>query len=242
MKTAELIDMAPSPPTPSFPEGRGESKTGLSCPRSVGGEAGAVRRVRGFIGHLIVQKSVIVMTALALLLPGTHSGLNAQDWNSHLEGLVLDPTGAAIPAASVRLHNVATGLDRETRTDARGFYSFPLLPVGTYDLNVAKAGFALKTLKGLVLQVSQTARVNVRLELEHERTSLQVDAQAPLIQTASPSLGDEIDNRRASLLPLNGRQFSQLALLTAGAGPTYPNSSSQQFNTPAMGLGFSVDG
>jgi hypothetical protein len=172
----------------------------------------------------------------------TLPGLLAQDWNSHLEGLVLDPAGAAVPAASVRLHNVATGLDRRALTDTQGFYSFPLLPVGTYDLEVAKEGFATKTLRGLVLQVSQTVRLNIPLVLAHERTSLRVDAQAPLIETASPSLGDEIDNRRASLLPLNGRQFSQLALLAAGALPTYPNSSSQQFNTPAMGLGFSVNG
>ena len=177
-----------------------------------------------------------------MLTLATASALLAQDWNSHLEGLVLDPAGAAVPAASVRLRNVATGFDRKTHTDRQGFYSFPLLPVGAYDLEVAKEGFAPKTLRGLVLQVSQTVRLNIPLELAHERTSLRIDTQVPLVETASPSIGDEIDNRRASLLPLNGRQFSQLALLAAGALPTYPNSSSQQFNTPAQGLGFSVNG
>ena len=177
-----------------------------------------------------------------MLILATLSPLLAQDWNSHLEGLVLDPAGAAVPAASVRLGNVATGFDRKTHTDRQGFYSFPLLPVGTYDLEVAKEGFATKTLRGLVLQVSQTVRVNIPLELAHERTVVRIEAHAPLVETASPSIGDEIDNRRASLLPLNGRQFSQLALLAAGALPTYPNSSSQQFNTPAQGLGFSVNG
>ena len=182
------------------------------------------------------------IAALAVLPLAAVSVLLAQDWNSHLEGLVLDPAGAAVPAAAVRLRNVATGLDRKTRSDPQGFYSFPLLPVGTYDLEVSKEGFATKTLRGLLLQVSQTVRLNVPLELAHERTSLRIDTQVPLVETASPSIGDEIDNRRASLLPLNGRQFSQLALLAAGALPTYPNSSSQQFNTPAQGLGFSVNG
>ncbi len=62
------------------------------------------------------------------------------------------------------------------------------------------------------------------------------------MQTDSPAIGDEIENQRVASLPLNGRQFSQLALLAAGAVPPYPNSSSQQFNTAALGLGFSVDG
>ena len=63
-----------------------------------------------------------------------------------------------------------------------------------------------------------------------------------MVETASPAIADEIDNRRVTELPLNGRQFSQLALLAAGAVPPYPNGATQQFNTPALGLGFSVDG
>jgi hypothetical protein len=62
------------------------------------------------------------------------------------------------------------------------------------------------------------------------------------VEAASPAIGDEISNQRVTSLPLNGRQFSQLALLAAGAVPPYPNSATQQFNTPGLGLGFSVDG
>ena len=71
---------------------------------------------------------------------------------------------------------------------------------------------------------------------------MQVEARPPLVQAASPAIGDEISNQRVTSLPLNGRQFSQLALLAAGAVPPYPNSATQQFNTPGLGLGFSVDG
>lgn len=153
-----------------------------------------------------------------------------------------DPSGAPIPATSVRLRNTATGLLRQTFTNERGLYSFPLLPIGTYELELRKAGFATKTLRGLTLEIGRTARLDVRLELAREQAFVRVDAQPPLLETTSPAVGDEIDNRRTSLLPLNGRQFSQLALLAAGAVPPYPNGATQQFNTAAQGLGFSVNG
>src|SRR6516165_10956177 len=169
--------------------------------------------------------------------------LYAQGWNTSLEGVVLDPSKAAIPGASVRLRSPGTSQIRETQTDDSGFYSFPFLPVGTYELEVSKPGFAAKAERGLVLEVGQAARQDIILQVAREQVQVQVDeAQTPLVQTASSAIGEEFDNRRVSLLPLNGRQFSQLALLAPGAVPPYPNSATQQFNTAAQGLGFSVDG
>jgi hypothetical protein len=183
------------------------------------------------------------MLAVLLFLVATLAHpLYGQTWNSHLEGIVLDPSGAAVPAAALELRNPATGQVRQTQTDANGFYSFPFLPVGNYELEIAKTGFVSKVVRGLALRVGETARVDIRLEIAHERTEIQVDTRPPLVEAASPAIGDEIENRRVSLLPLNGRQFSQLALLAAGAVPPYPNGSTQQFNTAALGLGFSVDG
>ena len=96
--------------------------------------------------------------------------VRAQNWNSNLEGVILDPTSAVVPGATVILHKSATGLTRSTVSSEKGFYSFPLLPVGTYELEVSKTGFAAKTLSGLVLQVGQTARVDVTLELPRGET------------------------------------------------------------------------
>jgi hypothetical protein len=183
------------------------------------------------------------MTPVLLFLVATLAhNLYGQTWNSHLEGIVLDASEAAVPATSLELRNPATGQVRQTQTDANGFYSFPLLPVGNYELEIAKTGFVTKVVRGLALRVGETARVDIRLEIAHQRVEIQVDTRPPLVEAASPAIGDEIENRRVSLLPLNGRQFSQLALLAAGAVPPYPNSSTQQFNTAALGLGFSVDG
>jgi len=182
------------------------------------------------------------MAVLLFLVATLAHNLYGQTWNSHLEGIVLDPSGAAVPEAALELRNPATGQVRQTQTDANGFYSFPFLPVGNYELEIAKTGFVSKVVRGLALRVGETARVDIRLEIAHQRVEIQVDTRPPLVEAASPAIGDEIENRRVSLLPLNGRQFSQLALLAAGAVPPYPNSSTQQFNTAALGLGFSVDG
>jgi hypothetical protein len=177
-----------------------------------------------------------------LIISFVPCALCAQNWNSHLEGLITDPSGAVIPQAQVTLENNASGQVRHSQTNQQGFYTFPLLPVGSYDLTVAAPGFAPRVLHGLTLQVGQSARVDLTLELPRGQSVLQVDARPPLVQAASPAIGDEISNQRVSSLPLNGRQFSQLALLAAGAVPPYPNSATQQFNTPGLGLGFSVDG
>jgi hypothetical protein len=187
-----------------------------------------------------LKRPAIATAVLTLLL--TTLPLFAQNWNSNLEGLVLDPTGASIPDARLELRNTATAQTRVARTNTDGFYSFPLVPVGAYEVEVSHQGFAAKVLRGLVLRVGETARVDVTLELAREQTTLRVDAQPPLIQTVTPAIGDEIDNQRVSLLPLNGRQWSQLTLLAAGAVPAYPNGSTQQFNTAAQGIGFSVNG
>lgn len=180
--------------------------------------------------------------AACLVIALLSAPLMGQNWNGNLQGLVLDPSGAAIPSASLEARNAATGQVRRTSTNDQGFYSLPLLPVGVYELEVAKPGFSRKSLRGLVIEVGQTARADVTLELAREQTVLRVEAPRMLIETASPAVGDEIDNQRVSLLPLNGRQFSQLALLAAGAVPPYPNGATQQFNTAALGIGFSVNG
>jgi hypothetical protein len=168
--------------------------------------------------------------------------LRAQSWNSYLEGLITDPSGAVIPQAQVALKNSASGQVRHTQTDQQGFYSFPLTLVGVYDLTVTAPGFATRTVQSISLQVGRSERIDLTLQLARGHAAIKVESSPPLVQTASPAIGDELSDQRVTSLPLNGRQFSQLALLAAGAVPPYPNGATQQFNTPGLGLGFSVDG
>ena len=168
--------------------------------------------------------------------------LVAQNWSSNLDGTVLDPSGAAIQEARVTVRNAATNHLRATLTNESGYFSFPFIAAGIYDLEIERQGFASKTVAGIQLQVSRSERLDVTLELARERAKIRVDARPPLIETASPALGDEVGQSRVDLLPLNARQWSQLVLLAAGAIPAYPNATTQQFNTPALGIGFSVNG
>lgn len=144
--------------------------------------------------------------------------------------------------AAVALKSSVTGLERRGQSDDRGAYNFPVVPAGSYDLEISKAGFVPEAERGLVVRVGQILRMDVKLQIERARTQVTVEAQTPLIDTVSPTESDEFSPQRVQALPLNGRQFVQLALLAGGAVPPYPNSASAQFNTPALGLGFSVNG
>jgi hypothetical protein len=177
-----------------------------------------------------------------ILVSSCATPLAAQNWSSQLDGTVLDASGRAVPGARVVARNPSTNLSRATETNELGYYSFPVLPVGAYDLTVSKPGFQAQRIAGVLLEISRPRRLEISLELARGHTAIQVEARPPLIETASAALGDEIGRERVALLPLNGRQFSQLALLAAGAIPAYPNGSSQQYNTPALGIGFSVNG
>ena len=186
---------------------------------------------------------------LSLLAPGlillalAPAPALAQSWNSDLQGTVTDPVGAVIPQAQITLTDKASGQVRHTETNGEGFYEFPLIPVGVYDLSVTRLGFAVRKASGISLHVAETQRLDFQLEVSKKFTFTTIlIAEPPLVQTISPAIGDQLGPQRIAALPLNGRQFLQLALLAAGATPPYANSATQQFNTPGLGLGFSVDG
>lgn len=189
-----------------------------------------------------MRTRILVLLAIcASLLPAV-SGALAEDWAGAIEGSVTDPKGAPIAGASVRLTNTMTGAERETITDSRGAYSLPLVAAGTYELDVSKRGFASDEEHDVVLRVGARLRIDATLRLAREQTRVTVRAGGSLVNTVSPEESDEISPQRVQNLPLDGRQFAQLALLAGGAVPPYPNSATQQFNTAALGLGFSVDG
>jgi hypothetical protein len=194
----------------------------------------ALRRVIRWGCSLLVPAFVILLIATAA---------RAQVSGS-FEGTIIDPNGDPVPGATVTLINTDTGQQRQTLTNSHGFYEIAQLGPGAYDLRVSlkKANkYHLRDfeLLNLPLEVGQIERVNGTLR---GSSPLVVSESPPLVSTESATIGDEIDNRRVTELPLNGRQFTQLALLAAGAVPPYPNGATQQFNTAAQGLGFSVGG
>jgi hypothetical protein len=132
-------------------------------------------------------------------------------------GNVLDKSGSAIPEAAVVVTSQATGLVRDGKADSAGHYLIPLLPVGTYSVRVDAAGFQSAESKGLYLQVDEAREINFSLAPAAVVTTVDVTGYSVAVETANPSLGQVITSQEVADLPLNGRDFVQLATLTAGA-------------------------
>jgi len=131
-------------------------------------------------------------------------------------GRVSDPTGAVIPYASILVRNMETGLARRTSTNHLGFYSVPLLPPGKYRIIVRKDGFHPINRGGLVLKVGRKVAVEFVLDVGTIAEEIKVSSAVPTLNSQEASLGQVIGNRRIIDMPLNGRDYIQLALLTVG--------------------------
>ena len=142
-----------------------------------------------------------------------------------LSGTVVDKSGLSISGATVTAASQGTGLARTGKTDDAGHYLIPLLPVGTYKVRVDFTGFQGNESKELTLQVDQAGELNFTLAPASVSTTVTVADEAVAAETTNASLGQVITSQEVSQLPLNGRDFVQLATLTAGAtAETNPNS------------------
>jgi hypothetical protein len=131
-------------------------------------------------------------------------------------GAVLDTSGAAISGATVTATSQGTGVSRQTKTDDSGHYLFPLLPVGIYTVRVEFQGFRPAETKDLRLQVDEAREVDFTLAPSTVSSKVEVSASAVAVETANPSLGQVITAQQVTQLPLNGRDFVQLATLAPG--------------------------
>ena len=140
-------------------------------------------------------------------------------------GTVTDKAAAVIAGATVKITSQATGLTREARTDDSGHYLIPLLPVAFYTIRVEASGFGAAEQKDVRLQVDERRELNFTLQPASVNTSVEVSANEVAVETSTPSLGQVITSEEVAELPLNGRNFVQLATLTPGTTQsTNPNS------------------
>ena len=140
----------------------------------------------------------------------------AQGTNGTLTGQVVDPSGAAIPEASITLTNVGTSFPQTVTTDGTGIYVFKLVQPGNYMLTVVARGFAKYVQQGIVIDANVNATQNVSMKLGSSSQTVSVTANAELIDTTTAELGLTINENSVSQLPLNGRDPSALALLSPG--------------------------
>ena len=156
--------------------------------------------------HLVLLSGLLLVS-----LPILHGQTTAQ-----LTGLVSDNTGAVIVGAEVTATNTQTGTERRTNTNEAGLYTLPFLPPGDYRLTVTQSGFKQVTRDGVRLEVNQIGRIDFALEVGAVTETIQVTASAPLIESDSSALGQVIETKAIIDLPLNGRNFVQLAILAPG--------------------------
>ncbi len=144
-----------------------------------------------------------------LMLAAISVNITAQT-QGEITGVVTDASGSAVSGATVSVTNAGTGAIRRTATNSEGVYSFPALLPGAYSLKVEYQGFKSALRDGIQLEVEQTARIDIALEVGSVGETVTITGGVPLLSQESTTVGTVIENRRIVDLPLNGRNFLQL--------------------------------
>jgi hypothetical protein len=161
-------------------------------------------------------RSGFLAVAFSLLFSLVLGGFAHAQSTATLNGTVTDPSGAAVPNAKVTLINQATGVQTTSGTDSVGAYLFSSVPIGVYRIQVEAEGFQTAVVKDLELQVATSVTKNIQLSVGQVAETVEITAQAALVETATPGVGQVINDKTVQEIPLNGRHFTDLGLLTAG--------------------------
>jgi hypothetical protein len=174
--------------------------------------------------------------------------LNAQFENAAVLGAITDATDAVVPGATVSLTNVNTGIERKGSTDASGNYQFLNVAIGQYQVQAEQAGFKTAVSEIFTVVVGARQRVDLRLDVGSTTETIEVTGAASLIETDSSDRATVIGSKQAVDLPLNGRSYADLTLLTPGAtqsmrGSTQGRNASYHVNGQRSSFNnFSLDG
>ena len=160
----------------------------------------------------------------------------AQKDAGSIVGSVKDPSGAIVANAKVTITDVEHGQTSSTTTNTEGEFVVSPLRVGRYTVTVEQTGFKKAISDPISLDVQQRVAINIVLQVGQITESVVVSGATPLLETETSELGQVVDSQRVANLPLNGRNFAQLALLTAGTAPSEPGARDEQ------GFGFSAGG
>jgi len=136
-----------------------------------------------------------------------------------ISGTVLDASRGVVPGASVVALNTQTGIENSTQTNAQGFYNFPALPAGHYDVRITASGFQEYRQTGLVLDVNTAVRVDATLKVGAVSQAVEVSATAVELETSNTQMGQVIESNKMTTLPLNGRSYTDLLALQPGVAP-----------------------
>ena len=159
---------------------------------------------------------VTIMLAALFLLP---VGAFAQE-GGRIAGSVKDPSGAVIPGSQVDLVNPATGVQQKTVSDGNGDFSFPVVPVGEYELDVTHDGFTpYRQTQNLRVDVKTSLTVDVVLQIAQANQTVEVVENTAQVETSDTQIGQTIESKQVSDIPLNGRSYTDLLAVQAGVAP-----------------------
>jgi len=133
-----------------------------------------------------------------------------------IEGIVVDQSGAAVPGAKLTSTNDATGIHFQTTTESNGLFTFPVLPVGTYTIEVEHPGFAKLTKKNITLSVGGRLNLNLLLSVAGQTLSVTITDEPPIVETTRSQVSSAVNAVAIENLPTNGRNFINFVLLTPG--------------------------
>lgn len=155
-----------------------------------------------------------LILALAVMLGSTASA-QAQV-TGRIKGMVIDPSGAGVPSATVTVKNTETGVSRSAMTESDGTYLFLALPVAVYEVTVSKSGFRDSSRSGIQLNVNQEVSIDLQLQVGSVKEAIAVSEDAPIVNTTTSDVSGLVGAREIKQLPLNGRSYDLLLTLNPG--------------------------
>ncbi len=196
-----------------------------------------------------MRKVIWRMGVLVLLGLLAAAGSRGQVVTANLQGVVTDASGAVVPGVTVTAVNGDTGLKRETQTNDEGFYRFNLLPRGRYEIHAEKRSFLTETLKEVNLTVGETVTANLVLRVAGKSETVTVTSVTTVVDTSSSQIQAPVQQAQIEGLPINDRNFQQLANLIPGAAPSPSYDPTKRLyggivsgGATARSSGISVDG
>jgi hypothetical protein len=180
-------------------------------------------------------------SSLCLILLSSFLGTAFAGVGGSISGTVTDPSGAAVAKASIVLINIGTGVRQSTIADARGAYTFPVLPVGNYVLEVNHPGFRPYRRTGIVLDTNSALLLDIHLQVGERTDTVTVSDSTVHLETSSSQIGEVINSDQMSAAPLNGRSYTDLLSLQPGVVPTTSITSDTVQDVGASALSPSGD-
>src|SRR5438876_484401 len=196
----------------------------------------SIRRTMMTGERLGLLNALVLWAAAFVLVPQ----LVGQTVSGRITGTITDPSGSSVPQAEVTLTNLGTGVTRTTTSGSTGEYTIESIPPGSYSLQVRKEGFKSYVVSNLVLRVNESRTADVQLSLGGVTESVEVRADPLALDATTATIGHVVEHQQIVDLPLNGRNFTQLTLLTPGASPV--QTGQQNLFTVTGGISPAVNG